>query len=44
MLLQNARRKRKIPRDAWWWYLDELAEPKTATSKQRKTVREKILV
>ena len=36
MLLQNARRKRKFPREAWWWYLDELAEPRVKKTKQRK--------
>jgi len=44
MLLQNARRKRKLPREAWWWYLDELIEPKTATTKRRKTSKEKLLL
>jgi hypothetical protein len=43
MLLQNARRKRKFPREAWWWYLDELAEPKAATSKPRKMPKAKMV-
>jgi hypothetical protein len=44
MLLQNARQKRKIPRDAWWWYLDELVGgDKAAHSGKRKTAREKVV-
>ncbi len=42
MLLQNARRKRRFSRDAWWWYLDELVEPKAELTAQRKTPREKV--
>ena len=43
MLLQNARRKRKFPREAWWWYLDELVEPKVEKTKQRKISKEEML-
>jgi len=43
MLLQNARRKRKLPREAWWWYLDELAEPRAEKIKSHKISEEKML-
>jgi hypothetical protein len=44
MLLQNARRKRRFPRDAWWWYLDELVADKASRSGKRKRSREKVMV
>jgi hypothetical protein len=44
MLLQNARRKRRFPRDAWWWYLDELVADKAIRSGKRKRSREKVMV